>query len=127
MRDYFSVAVALAVCVASSAHADAGFKTGAMLWNDCGEITSGSPPAACMEYVQGVSDSLAVLAPHRYCPPANVTVGRVTDAVRSYLYDHPDERRYSAASTTALALMVAFPCKPGAIVAGVSTPRAGER
>jgi hypothetical protein len=64
-----------------------------------------------MHYVEGVSDALGVLAPGRYCPPAGASLADVTGAVQRYLQAHPQDRQYSAASTTALALVTVYPCR----------------
>jgi hypothetical protein len=108
------IAALAVVCLTGPAQAYPSFKTGQALSVDCGPRAAGPPSAACVDYIQGVSDSLTLLAPTRYCPPAGVTVGRVTDAVRTFLEQHPEKRDYSAASTVTLALMTTYPC--GAIL-----------
>lgn len=90
------------------------FDTGNELWSFCGTTILGSPPDLCMAYVAGADDAYNSLLPSlgtRVCQPTGATIGQVTDVVRHYLNDHPDQREKMASSLVWVALVSAFPCR----------------
>ena len=108
-----AVVVTVLLAVPSEAAAHRGFRSGEGLRRDCAQATSGAIPPACLAFVEGVSDTLSILEPLKYCPPAEVSLGAVAGAVRDYLALHPETSGYSGASTAAAALMTSFPCVHG--------------
>ena len=58
-------------------------------------------------FIQGVFD---VYVSVTFCSPSNVTVGQVSDMVRSYLDNNPSIRHKTAESLINQALKQAWPC-----------------
>ncbi len=70
----------------------------------------------CSGYIFGVVDGLSTAhiglnAPAPFCVPQGVTNGQIVDVVVRYFEATPEQRHFTAASTIAVALMKAFPCK----------------
>ena len=91
------------------------FKDGNELWRECGEATTGSPPASCINYIIGYADTEWLDASYDnktlpYCLPDGALEGQITDVVRAYLSLHPEYRHFRAAQIVQDALIAAFPC-----------------
>jgi hypothetical protein len=91
-----------------------GFYNGDQLFEACK-----SSRAACIGYVEGVSDVMAAmqekgmtLGGWRACVPTGEEAGQITDVAQQYLADHPERRQYGAVGLVAQALQEAFPCPP---------------
>jgi hypothetical protein len=70
-------------------------------------------------YVTGIIDTVTNLTESKaltislFCVPTQATIRQVTDVVKKYLADHPENRHFAASSVVMVALGEAFPCKPG--------------
>ena len=99
------------------------WNTGNILYNIC---ESNNVPA-CTTYIQGTLDGVAwwldltsspqwksmpntPTLPRLYCIPLTVTANQITDVVKKYLNDHPEQRHYSAVSLILDSMTNAFPC-----------------
>ena len=72
--------------------------------------------SSCISYVEGAVDAtnatLAAIGRRpAICTPTGITAGQVTDLAKLYFEKNPEKRHYSAASSVALAMIEAFPCK----------------
>ena len=103
---------AAAIAVAASAPVTAQtvttrVKAGALL-AVCGE----SRPA-CLTYVLGTMDSLALagFADAAYCVPKTANNDQITAATIRYLRAHPEQQEANAASSVFAALRENYPCR----------------
>ena len=80
------------------------FENGNALYKHCEARDS-----FCADYLEGVADTL--ISVDIGCVPAGVTAGQMRDVITKYLNNHPETRRYVAASLVYLALDEAFGCK----------------
>lgn len=115
-----AVFAVFAATILSPAPANADFKSGNDLYQDC---TTREDAAAyyqkrayCMGYIVGVADANstfgAIIRRPLFCLSAGVTTGQLVDVVTRYLETHPQSRHYAAASLVGGAFMEAFPCPP---------------
>jgi len=107
MRRIF-LAVALAVCLNSDAHA-AFFYDGNQLNNVCSD--EGSSRAMCMAYVTGIVDATEYdrfVRDRTQCIRAGVSNEQLRDVVKNYLRDHPADRDRNATVIVRLAIQQAF-------------------
>ena len=109
-----ATAVALA-CLPASAQEARALYSGNDLWSRCsgkGDLNIG----LCGGFVVGITDAMmgsgGGISGRRACIPLSVLVEQITDVVKRYLEQHPEQRHYSAASLVAQALSETFPCKP---------------
>jgi hypothetical protein len=108
----FTLGFAAALAVAASAPVTAQtvttrVKAGALL-AVCGE----SRPA-CLTYVLGTMDSLALagFADGAYCVPKTANNDQITAATIRYLRAHPEQQEANAASSVFAALRENYPCR----------------
>lgn len=83
-----------------------GFVGGNKLYKSC---SSGNENAACSAYIVGAFDVASAMKV--VCPPDDVTIGQVTDIVKRYLKEHPENRHYNASSIVVSVMQKTFPCK----------------
>jgi hypothetical protein len=113
-------AVALAQTTSVRA-ASVQFYTGLEAYVACAAVLNNGLPekrANCDGYVIGVLDALATVREaegsaiaERFCVPSKLLSGAVTQVFARYLFEHPDQRKYTASSLVILAMIEAFPCK----------------
>lgn len=89
--------------VAGAAHAE--FKDGNKLLTEIQGNTTDYIHA--IGYVMGVYDTTQGIT---HCPPRNVTAGQVTDMIKSYLEQYPENRHNTADRIVGLVLRRAWPC-----------------
>jgi hypothetical protein len=95
--------------------AAANAEDGNQLYSDCAAPLTKPESALCLGYVAGVIDALAAvqerkLSPMLICLPKGMRVGIVKDVIQKHLADHPEERKYDAASTIHAKLYELWPC-----------------
>jgi hypothetical protein len=84
----------------------------------CNSTTNYYHKVACLSFISGVVDGLALAAPRKGCPsasayfcmPAKVTRGQTHDVVVKYLKEHPETRQEDSASLIYSAVREAWPC-----------------
>lgn len=99
------------VALAAPTHANAGFKTGSVLYDDC--QGNNNLKMYCLGYIIGITDMLSALhtmgaLEDRPCIPVGVNAGDVRDVVVKFLREHPESRHLTAASLAAIALRSAY-------------------
>jgi hypothetical protein len=119
LRAYWLIACAFWALSATATWAakSPSFVDGHALWEYCGQTTAGEPPRTCTAYVEGVVDQYVwtVSIMHGrspFCLAAAADPGSVTDVVRKYLSDHPNEREFIAPALVFSALLEAYPACP---------------
>jgi hypothetical protein len=91
------------------------FANGDHLYAECQNNNAG-----CESYLKGIIDSEAyfistfgVNKDAGFCVTQQASIEQIRDIVVEYLRNHPDYRRYAAASLAMTALKAAFPCQGG--------------
>jgi Rap1a immunity proteins len=103
----------VAFCIASAAPAQAAtaFRGGADLYTSC---TTSRGADFCDAYIMGAVDAMFALknasGAGNVCITDGVRLRQVRDIVVQYMKDHPETRRYTAASIVVVAVRKAFPC-----------------
>ena len=46
-----------------------------------------------------------------FCTPENITPQQISDVVKNYVRDHPEERSNTTSEMALIAMLRAFPCK----------------
>jgi len=92
---------------------------GNQLYRDCAAPLTKPESALCLGYVAGVIDALVAvqerqLSPRLICLPEGIRVGIVKDVIQRHLEEHPEERKYEAASTIHAKLYELWPCAKSA-------------
>ena len=85
----------------------AGFKTGNKLVENCEPDDATFTDGECYGYVFGVFD---VMQDVKVCEPVGVTGKQLTEIVRKYLKENPENLHLNAAFLVTLALSEVFPC-----------------
>lgn len=93
----------LAAFAASTAHAE--FKTGNKLYEQLRGDTLDT--AHALGYIMGVADSIQGVA---YCPRDGMTAGQMSDTVKNYLEQRPQNRHLSADVIVTAVLKAHWPC-----------------
>lgn len=113
MAKLFITLVAIALALAPTTVLAGGFYSGNELLNLCQNQN-----ASAGDYVAGVIDTTVTvhaaqenLQIPNICMPATSRLSQARDVVCGYLYNHPEERHFSASSTAMNVLSRAFPCK----------------
>jgi hypothetical protein len=108
--------VAVALVMGGTAAAQTSFTDGNELFENCKgaddpqDRDRNSKWGVCVGYIEGAADALIGSS---FClpgGPSGVTVRQITDVVKLYLHDHPEQRHYDAASLVTTALKEKFPC-----------------
>lgn len=89
--------------------------SGNELLETCRKESSMFSSGACLGFIEGVVEGMRLQASTMnekalVCPPYGVTVGQIRDVVMKYLADHPEQRHFSGAQVTVLALAGAWRC-----------------
>ena len=105
--------------------ARAAWVPGQILRDACADALVGEPAFAsgqragfCLGYVAGVADMMSVISDLEArgmafpatCIQNTVALGRLRDAAKTYVAEHPDQSEYLAITTVITALLDAFPC-----------------
>jgi hypothetical protein len=99
-----------------SGGAKADFTSGNELWDFCqGDEPGSVKDTFCISYVIGAAEALVALQQAKqtgpeYCLPPHVQRRQVSDVVKLFLRDHPENRQNTAVSLVMLALKEKFPC-----------------
>jgi hypothetical protein len=93
----------------------ADFADGEKLYDSCAAPLTKPESAVCIGYIAGVVDALLYaqerkLSPMLICLPKRIGAGTIKDVIQRHLEDHPEERKYSAASTIHAKLHELWPC-----------------
>ena len=97
----------------------AGWLDGNELHGNC-EVEAPFDQGICLGYIAGAASMLVdlqtagVVRPltSPICvPQAEVQAGQITDVVKKYLREHPENRHFGGAVLVIMALREAFPCK----------------
>lgn len=97
----------------STAPAFAYMYDGNQLWENCHEGTN-MGRGFCYGYIASVADSQKAFmakGTYHFCTPSEATLGQLSDVVKKYLGNHPQDRHHPATFLVIQALMEAFPCK----------------
>ena len=114
-----SLALVMALMPSSARSKTSAYNTGNTLLSMC----EGQPPfdvlgePYCTGYVVGIADALSIeegvssVWGWKACIPDSVSRRQLRDVVVKYLQNNPETRDETAASLTAAALAMAFPCQ----------------
>jgi hypothetical protein len=104
----------VALTIAFTSPAAAGFKTGNDLFEVCTD--TGMKNLVCLGYISGIADVMSngnSVNGYKACIPYHtVTIGQVTDIAQAFLNSAPEKRHKGAGGLVAHALEKAFPCSP---------------
>jgi len=99
--------------------AEATFKRGNDLFRECNAERETFSKGVCIGFIQAVvggfvwnfKEGVFKDFVPKICLPKGATTAQLTDIVRKYLTDHPENRHYNAESLVILSVRNAFPCK----------------